>query len=112
MRLPAARAAGNVSIVYVGSLTKILAPSLRLGYAVAPARLFRRMVGRRETIDRQGDVPFEAAVADLIRDGELGRQARKARRDHMVEEPRQHLGSVLSFDIPAGGVCTENLTRT
>ncbi len=105
-----ARAPADVSLVYVGSLSKILAPGIRLGYAVARPDVLCRMTERRQAIDRQGDVPLEQAIAGLIRDGELGRHARKtrriyqARRDHLAGELARQLGGALAFEAPAGGL--------
>lgn len=97
-------------VIYVGSLSKMLAPGLRLGYVVAAPALLDAMCTERETIDRQGDIPLEQAVAELIEDGELARHARKARkiyqqrRDNLVEELRRELPEALSFVVPAGGL--------
>lgn len=97
-------------VIYVGSLSKMLAPGLRLGYVVAAPALLDAMRAERETIDRQGDIPLEQAVAELIEDGELARHARKARkiyqqrRDNLVEELRRELPEALSFVVPAGGL--------
>lgn len=102
--------AGTAPVIYVGSLSKVLAPTLRLGYAAAPPDLLRRMAERRDAIDRQGDSPLEAAVAALIRDGELARHARKARRiyqarrDHMIRRLEETFGPVLTIRPPAGGL--------
>lgn len=106
----ASRIGADAAIVYVSSLSKILAPSLRLGYAVASPALVQSMAVLRESIDRQGDTPLEAAVASLMLDGDLSRHVRKARRiyearrDHAAGELRRHFGDVLAFDVPAGGL--------
>ncbi|OBX20067.1 GntR family transcriptional regulator [Erythrobacter sp. QSSC1-22B] len=106
----AARADPELSVVYVGSLSKLLAPAVRIGYAVAKPALLERMADHREAIDRQGDLPLEQALANLIDDGELRRHARKARRiykarrDFLAVELDQQLGEAVSFDIPAGGL--------
>jgi GntR family transcriptional regulator/MocR family aminotransferase len=61
-------------------------------------------------VDRHGDTLTERAVAELIEDGEVARHARRmrrvyhARRDAMVASLTRHLGSALSFDVPAGGM--------
>ncbi|MBA69665.1 MAG: GntR family transcriptional regulator [Rhizobiales bacterium] len=106
----AARAPADLPLIYVGSLSKLLSPGIRLGYAMAPEPLLGRMAAARAAIDRQGDAPLEAALADLIRDGDLGRHARKARRiyrarrDVLASALSDHLGGRIVFDRPAGGL--------
>ncbi len=97
-------------VVYVGTLAKVLAPGLRLGFIAAPASLIETLGAVRFHVDRHGDTVTEQAVAELIEEGELGRHARRmrrvyhARRDALVDSLRRHLGSALSFDVPAGGM--------
>lgn len=106
----AARAARDHRVIYIGSLSKLLAPGIRVGYAVAERGVLRRMADRREAIDRQGDLPLENAIAGLIADGTLRRHARKARRiyqarrDHLAGLLSQRFGGMTSFALPAGGL--------
>jgi len=97
-------------VVYIGTLAKILAPGLRLGFVAAPSALIETLGAVRFHVDRQGDTITERAVAELLEDGEVARHARRmrriyhARRDALVSSLTRHLGSALAFDIPAGGM--------
>jgi GntR family transcriptional regulator/MocR family aminotransferase len=92
--LPLASSDELRATVYVGSLSKLLAPSIRAGYLVARAPIVRRAAELRAVVDRQGDPILERALAELIEDGELQRHARKARRAYA--ERRDLLAALLA----------------
>ncbi|HYO81405.1 MAG TPA: PLP-dependent aminotransferase family protein, partial [Bryobacteraceae bacterium] len=108
--LPLASADHQGVVVYVGTFTKLLAPGIRLGYVVAPQPVVARMAGLRALIDRQGDTVLEAAVAELLRDGELQAHARKARREYqqrrdvLAELLTKELNDRVEFALPPGGM--------
>lgn len=108
--LPLASADPAGVVVYVGTLSKILAPGLRMGFVAAPRAVIDRMAGLRGAIDGQGDLVVECAVAELLEDREVQRHASRmrrtyrARRDALVLALREHLGGALSFQQPAGGM--------
>lgn len=108
--LPLASADTAGVVVYIGTLSKILAPGLRLGFVVAPVPLVERLAVLRTFVDRHGDHAVERAVAELLEDGEVQRHARrvrriyKARRDALVDALRARLGGVLDFRVPSGGM--------
>lgn len=107
--LPLASADVHGVVVYVGTLSKVLAPGLRIGFVVAPRPLLAKMTLARKNVDRQGDGVVELAVAELIEDGVVARHVRRARR--VYEERRgelaallaRHLGDDLAFRLPSGG---------
>lgn len=107
---PIAADADGANVLYLGSLSKILAPGLRLGFIIAPAPLMKRLVALRLASDMQGDTPVEYAVAKLFEDGELLRHLRRMRslyarrRDALAAALVRRLGTVLSFRIPSGGM--------
>jgi len=107
--LPLASADDAGVVVYVGTLSKVLAPGLRLGFVAAPTELIERLVSLRAVMDRQGDHPMEAAVADLLDDGELQRHIRKMRLAYLTRRGALlhglgGLGPDFSFDVPPGGI--------
>jgi len=107
---PIAAGPDGANVLYLGSLSKILAPGLRVGFIVAPAQLMDRLVALRLASDMQGDAVIEYAIAKLFEDGELLRHLRRMRglyarrRDTLAAALGRRLGGVLSFRIPSGGM--------
>ena len=96
--------------VYIGSMSKLLLPGLRIGYVAAAPDVIRLMANETVIIDRQGNVPTELAVAELIESGELHRHARKAlqvylkRRNAFAQLLRDNFGDDVDFKVPDGGL--------
>jgi GntR family transcriptional regulator / MocR family aminotransferase len=108
--LPLAAADAGRNVVYVGSLSKVFSPALRVGYVVAPAAVINAMANLRRIIDRQGDNLLEAAVAQLFKDGDMQRHLKKAqkvyhaRRDLFCDMLQTELGHIIEFSKPTGGL--------
>ncbi len=108
--LPLASADTQGMVVYIGSLCKVIAPSIRIGYVAAPVSLIEELCKLRRIIDRQGDPILEQAVAELFREGEMKRHMKKAlkayhqRRDYFCQLLKAKLGDAVDFRIPDGGM--------
>jgi GntR family transcriptional regulator/MocR family aminotransferase len=107
--LPLASADVHGVVIYLGTLSKVLAPGMRIGFVVAPEPLATRLAAIRRIVDRQGDHLLENAVADLLDEGEIQRHIRRAKRIYTERRERlagllaSRFGSVLSFKLPSGG---------
>ena len=108
--LPLASADDAGVVVYIGTLSKILAPGLRIGYIVAPPAVIRNAGAIRSLLDIQGDLATEAAVAALIEDGELQRHVARVRRvyadrrDILASSLRRAFGDGVEFTLAPGGM--------
>ena len=91
-----------------GSVSKTLAPGLRLGWLVAPERLAARRVEAKATDDLGTPVVEQLALADFLERGELDRHLRRtrtvyrARRDALVAALARHLPGCEPAGVAAG----------
>ena len=107
--LPMAGYAPN-HVIYVGSLSKLLLPALRIGYIAAPAAVIDAISHFVSLTDGMGNSLSEDAAAELIANGELRRHARKVRqiylkrRDAFAQTLMDTLGDKIDYAIPDGGL--------
>ncbi|GGY87201.1 PLP-dependent aminotransferase family protein [Streptomyces nitrosporeus] len=85
-------------VVYAGSVSKSLAPGLRLGWLVAPASMTEEIVARKRTMDLGNPAIDQAVLADLVRRGAYDRQLRRCQR--VYRERRDVLTAALAEHLP------------
>lgn len=71
--------AGGDSVIYFGTFSKVLFPSLRVGYLVAPHSLARVFTRAKWLADRQTPMIEQRVLADFINEGHLERHLRRMR---------------------------------
>jgi GntR family transcriptional regulator/MocR family aminotransferase len=97
-------------VIYVGTFSKVLLPSSRLGYLVAPPALLQALRTARRFIDIHPPVLEQMALADFMAEGHYARYVRKMRllyrerRDALVDALRQELGDLLDVAVPEAGM--------
>lgn len=95
-------------IVYAGTTSKTLAPALRLGWLVLPARLVADVQAEQLGADFGGPRIEQHAFADFIARGELDRHLRRmrgryrARRDALVAAVARWMPEATVCGIAAG----------
>ena len=101
---PAAR------VIYIGTFSKVLFPSLRVGYMVVPPTLWRTFVRVREALDIFSPTLPQAILADFLREGHFARHLRRmrklylGRRNALVERLRARLGDCLTIHSADAGL--------
>lgn len=80
-------------VIYVGNLSRIMAPGVRASYLVAPEALSNLLARARRHLDWQGDPIQEWALSELLLDGEIERQLHRVRK--AVSERREALEDAL-----------------
>jgi GntR family transcriptional regulator / MocR family aminotransferase len=86
-------------VIYCGTLSKSLAPGLRLGWLVLPAPLVGPIARSRMLTDHSTSVPVQAAFAEFLGNGDLDRHLRRMRR--VYRERRDVLIAALARWLPA-----------
>ncbi len=66
-------------VFYVGTFTKSLLPSLRVGFVVSPSWATEALIAAKRLADGQCAVILHATLADFILEGHLARYVRKMR---------------------------------
>ncbi|WP_328302522.1 PLP-dependent aminotransferase family protein [Streptomyces sp. NBC_00435] len=80
--VPALRALLPEAVCYAGSVSKLLAPALRLGWLLVPPRHLEAVIEAKRYADLGNPVLAQLVLARLMASGELERHLRFVRRRH------------------------------
>ena len=105
-------------VIYAGTMSKILYPSLRLGYIVAPEPLVDSLVKIRSTMDQHSSAIDQATLARFITEGfflshiKRMRKIYAERRDVFIKQFNTLLGDRFTLQMPDAGLnCVAWLKR-
>jgi len=97
-------------VLYVGTFSKVMFPSLRIGYLVLPKRLVRAFCVARQVMDFCPPYLNQATMADFIQEGHFVRHVRRMRRIHferqssMIAALHQEFGDDLEIGNTDSGL--------
>lgn len=97
----------NPNQIYIGSLSKILAPGIRLGYVLAREPMLSRIASRR--FDAGSNYFAAAVAAEFYKEGiwahcETANPVLKHKRDLVIAGLKQHAGDICVWSEPVGGL--------
>jgi len=102
----------DARVIYSGTFSKVLFPSLRLGYLVLPSDLLNSFVAARALIDRHAPVLEQAALAEFIHQGYFARHIRRMRsiygerQEMLLHYSKQYLEGLLTVTPTFAGMHT------
>lgn len=100
----------NGNVIYIGSLSKVLLPALRLGYMVLPtAAMARQFAIAKSVIEGQSNIINQATACEFITQGYFNRHIRRMRllykknQDDLVNLVNLHLkDKLIPVPVEAG----------
>jgi GntR family transcriptional regulator / MocR family aminotransferase len=102
--------ADDTPVVYLGTFSKTMFPALRIGFMVVPPDVTAQVAAAIGTLERQGRVAEQMALAEFIESGRYARHLRRMRklyeerRDGLVAAIKRHLAGVMTVSADAGGM--------
>jgi GntR family transcriptional regulator/MocR family aminotransferase len=102
----------NGIVLFAGSFSKVLFPSLRLGYLVIPADLVNLFSAMISLTTRHAELPEQAVLCDFISEGHFGRHLRRMREVYaerlsvLLEGAREKLAGLLEISEVEAGLQT------
>lgn len=100
------------NVIFSGSFSKMLFPSLRMGFLVLPERLVEPLQKARSLLDRHGSTLSQAVLCDFITEGHFHRHLRRMRQIYarhqevLLESAARNLTGLLDLEATETGLQT------
>ena len=72
-------------MVYLGTFSKMLLPSIRMSFMILPPELLEAYEQRKNMYNQTASKAEQIAITQFIRDGHLSSQIRKSRKIHLAK---------------------------
>lgn len=97
------------SVIYMGTISKTMAPGLRIGWVVGPEAVVYRLGDVKMQTDYGASSVSQWMMTELINSGDYDiyldflRKELKARRDHALDALKKYFSDLALWNVPAGG---------
>lgn len=101
---------GGHGVVYIGSFSRLLLPSIRISFMVLPPELSKKYHLRSNHYNQTASKAEQIALCQFIRDGHLAAQSRKLKRlyaaklKELILAVRYAFGKDASIRVGSGGI--------
>jgi Transcriptional regulators containing a DNA-binding HTH domain and an aminotransferase domain (MocR family) and their eukaryotic orthologs len=108
--MPVSAYEGFHNYIYIGTMSKLIAPAIRVGYIYSSSDFIEKVGQLRKIVDIQGDSIMEEAILELINTGDISRHKKRMvnyyaeKRDFFTSLLEHYLTDKISYTIPDGGL--------